>query len=126
MDIMHDFWKGVLAVEHELQEDLANLHEFVALKFETMLGQPGIVRPLFAHLRAPHPISILPHLAIVSRYDDVLEVLQREDVFSVSEIYLDKMVETTGPFPLGMQDGSQYEREIGQMRAAVHPDDLDR
>src|SRR5215470_12632450 len=126
MDALHGFWKGVLSVEQELKEDLANLHEILALKFETALGQPALVRPLFHHLRAHHPILVLPHIAIVSRHDDVLEVLQREDVFSVSEIYLDKMIETTGPFPLGMQDGPQYQREVGWMRAALHADDLER
>ncbi len=126
MDILHGFWQGALSVEHELREDLANLHEIVALKFETVLGRPGLLLPLFRHLRAHHPILVLPHIAVVSRYDDVLEVLQREDVFSVSEIYLDKMVETTGSFPLGMQDGPQYQREAGQMRAALHPEDLDK
>jgi cytochrome P450 len=129
MGLLKDLWGSALVVEHgleqDLHEDLANLHELVALKFETGLGKPQLLLPLFHHLREHHPILILPHLAIVSRYANVVEVLERQDVFSVSEIYLDKMVETTGPFPLGMQDGPQYAREMGQMRSAIHAGDLD-
>ncbi len=125
MGIMHDLWRSALSVEHELHEDLANLHEIVALKLETGLGQPRLLLPLFHHLREHHPVLILPHFAVVSRYDDVVEIFEHQDVFSVSEIYLDKMIETTGPFVLGMQGGPQYDREMGQMQAAVKPDDLD-
>jgi cytochrome P450 len=129
MGVLQDLWRSALAVEQELEqelaEDLANLHEFVTLRFEVGMGQPRLLLPLFHHLREHHPILVLPRLTVVSRYTDVIDVLDRQDVFSVSEIYLDKMVETTGPFPLGMQDGPQYKREIGQMRAAIHPGDME-
>ena len=125
MDILHGLWKDVLKIGDELKEDLDNLHEIVALRFETGLGQPKLLRPLFHHLREHHPILILPHFAVVSRYDDVVDVLMRQEIFTVSEIYLDKMIETTGPFVLGLQEGPQYDLEMGQMRTAVHPEDLD-
>src|SRR6476659_5509042 len=98
MGLLHGMWSAALAVEGGLKEDLANLHELFALRLETGLGQPHLLLPLFHHLRENHPVLVLPHFAVVSRYDDVVAVLERQDVFSVSEIYLDKMVETTGPF----------------------------
>src|SRR5947209_4397864 len=60
--------------------------------------------PVFAVLRRVKPILVAKGYAIVTRYDDVQEVLSRDDVFQVT--YGEKMRVITGgsDFFLGMQN----------------------
>ena len=37
MELLHGLWRAAMSVEDELREDLANLHEIVALRLETGL-----------------------------------------------------------------------------------------
>lgn len=125
MTLLHSLWQELLGVGHELQQDLVNLKEFFTKKGETLLAQPGPLRAVFKHLREHHPILMVPGLAVVSKYDDVLEVLSQEAAFSVVEIYLAKMRRETGDFVLGMADTPQYQHERGLMQRVVKPEDLE-
>lgn len=62
--------------------------------------------------------------AIVTRYQDVVEVLDRDAEFEV--VYEPKMRAITGSgnFFLGMQDTSLYERDVSNMRLAMRRDDV--
>src|SRR6185295_7295946 len=60
----------------------------------------------------------------VTRYLDVLEVLQRDDDFSV-RIYDDKMKATTGEFFLGMNEKNRYERDARVVWQAVRKSDAE-
>jgi cytochrome P450 len=62
--------------------------------------------------------------AIVSRYEDVVEVLSRDEDFEV--VYEPRMVEITGGenFFLGMQDTPRYTRDVSNMRIAVRRNDV--
>src|SRR5215470_5252509 len=62
--------------------------------------------------------------AIVTRYQDVVEVLDRNADFEV--VYEPRMRAITGSenFFLGMQDTALYERDVSNMRLAMRRDDV--
>lgn len=80
--------------------------------------------PIFALLRRLKPILVVKNFALVTRFDDVEEVLARDDIFQVT--YGEKMRVVTGgnDFFLGMQDSPAYERDVAHMRTVVRRDDL--
>jgi cytochrome P450 len=80
--------------------------------------------PVFAVLRRVRPILILKGVAIVTRFDDVQEVLSRDDVFQVT--YGEKMRIVTGgnDFFLGMQDSPEYARDVSHMRTVIRREDI--
>ncbi|MBV9850577.1 MAG: cytochrome P450 [Armatimonadetes bacterium] len=124
--LLHQLWQSALAEEHALQQDLTDLRERVERRFETLLGNPTLVRDLFGFTRAHEPILVAPRFALVSRAPDVREVLEQDAVFSVTEVYAAKMESTTGDFVLGMSaETAQYERERTLMQDVLRPDDLD-
>lgn len=94
----------------------------VALFYEWLANKP---RQLVDELRPVHPILLLPGVALVTRYSDVVDVLARQREFDVSA-YDVKMRRVTGEFFLGMQDGPTYEREVSIMRLASGRADLPR
>ena len=122
--ILHHLWQDALAEEQTLHHELVNLKEVFTKKLEGMLARPIPLRALFKHLREHDPIMVVPGLAVVSKYADVLEVLNNEASFSVTEIYGAKMERETGDFVLGMGDTPQYHHERELMQQAVHADDL--
>jgi cytochrome P450 len=80
--------------------------------------------PLFAVLRRVKPIFLHKNTALVTRFEDVQEVLSRDDVFQVT--YQEKMeVIGNGPnFFLGMQNSPEYERDQSHMRSVMRREDL--
>jgi cytochrome P450 len=80
--------------------------------------------PLFALLRKVKPILIVKEFALVTRFDDVQEVLARDDVFQVT--YGEKMRVVTGgnDFFLGMQDSPEYTRDVAHMRSVFRREDI--
>jgi cytochrome P450 len=65
----------------------------------------------------------VPGWVVLTKFRDVIEVLERDDVFSV-ELYGQRMANTFGPFYLGMDRGPAYDRIAEAARKAVRPDDL--
>jgi cytochrome P450 len=100
----------------------------------SVLGDPAGQRALFASLRAFKPnlaidktlITSYPceGTVIVSRAEDVREVLDRQADFEV--VYEPKMRKITGGanFFLGMQDGDDYQRDTSIMRLAARREDV--
>ena len=80
--------------------------------------------PIFAILRRLDPILIVKHFAVVTRYDDVQEVLSRDNVFHVP--YAQHFDELTGGknFFLGMENTPEYTRDVATMRLAIRRDDI--
>src|ERR1700679_10407 len=80
--------------------------------------------PIFAILRRIKPILLFENSALVTRFEDVQEVLARDDVFLV--IYGEKMrVVTAGQdFFLGMQNSPEYTRDVSHMRSVVRREDI--
>lgn len=62
--------------------------------------------------------------ALVTRYDDVKDVLRRDGEFGV--VYAPRMMAVTGGhnFFLGMQDGPEYQRDVSNMRLVVRRADI--
>lgn len=63
---------------------------------------------------------------LVTRHGDVVDVLGRDEDFTVAEVNGRRMYRWSGPFILGMDRGEAYDREAGALRRAVPTDDLDR
>src|SRR3954449_12555486 len=80
---------------------------------------------LFKLLRTVKPVLLRHDLAIVTRYDDVAEVLGHDEAFSV-EPYRDKMVRLAGDFILGTDDSPEYERDVSILRLAAPRSDVPR
>ncbi len=80
--------------------------------------------PIFAVLRRIKPILLFENYALVTRFEDVQEVLSRDDVFLV--IYGKKMRVVTGgeDFFLGMQNSPEYTRDVSHMRSVVRREDI--
>jgi cytochrome P450 len=80
-------------------------------------------RRLFKLLRTVKPVVVRNELAIVTQYDDVREVLTRDETFSV-EPYRGKMKDLAGDFILGTDDSPAYEREVSILRLAAPRSDV--
>lgn len=80
--------------------------------------------PVFAILRRVKPILIVKDTAVVTLFEDVQEVLSRDDVFQVT--YREKMEVIGGGsnFFLGMQNSPDYERDVSHMRTVIRREDL--
>jgi cytochrome P450 len=104
-------------------------------KAAAALQEPLVQRQGFRFLRAflPNP-PVLPKrfvksypnngTALVTRHDDVIEVLDRSADFEV--VYEPRMRAITGGenFFLGMQDTALYTRDVSNMRLAMRRDDV--
>jgi Dyp-type peroxidase family len=126
MSFLKSLWQDVVSAKETLHDEFLNLRELLSVRVEHMMAEPQLVRPLFAFLRKHDPIFVAKNLAVVTKYDDVVEVMGNEACFSVADIYAKKMVETTGIFVLGMDDTETYRREMGWMRQAVRHEDIER
>jgi len=80
--------------------------------------------PMFALLRRVKPILLIKNFALVTRFEDVQEVLAHDDVFLVT--YGEKMRVVTGGgnFFLGMQDSPEYTRDVSHMRSVLRREDI--
>ena len=83
------------------------------------------VRAFFAELRERRPIFFTPAFTFVTKYEDVLEVLSRDDIFSV-RLYASKMDESVGPFMLGRDRTTINYHDKSLMRLVLAQEDLPR
>lgn len=99
-------------------------HEVEALVSALEAAALAHPRPVFALLRKLQPILVVRQFALVTRYEDVQEVLSRDDVFDVP--YAEKMALITSGknFFLGMRNTPRYTRDASNMRIAVRRDDV--
>lgn len=81
---------------------------------------------IFGVLRFLKPIVVVKNYALVTRFDDIQEVMARDDTFHVT--YQAKMEKvTTGEnFFLGMQNSPEYTRDVSLMRLAMRREDVPR
>ena len=77
----------------------------------------------FAELRERRPIFFTPAFTFVTKYEDVLEVLSRDDIFSV-RLYASKMDESVGPFMLGRDRTTINYHDKSLMRLVLAKEDL--
>ena len=112
---------GKGAVEHVLAGAQSDVMTFLDHLKAHVAQNP---EPLFAVLRRVKPILIVKNVALVTRFEDVQEVLSRDDIFQVT--YGPKMRVITGgeDFFLGMQNSPEYERDVANMRSAMRRQDM--
>jgi cytochrome P450 len=117
----------------ELTEDVLNSvdSELAKVQAEAMSFLDGVKahlirypEPVFAILRRIKPIVLIQNFALVTRFEDVQEVLARDGVFQVT--YGEKMRVVTGgqDFFLGMQNSPEYTRDVSHMRSVVRREDI--
>jgi len=80
--------------------------------------------PVFAILRRIKPVLIVKNVALVTRFDDVQDVLVRDDIFQVTYGKKMRVVTDGNDFFLGMQNSPEYERDTTHMRAVIRRSDL--
>lgn len=79
----------------------------------------------YALLRNFRPAWVKPDLVVITRYQDVAEILRRHDDFDVPYVRRVSVVTNNGQFFLGMRNSPRYESDIAQMRLAMRRDDLE-
>jgi cytochrome P450 len=95
-------------------------------QFAYIIGQiRGNALPFFQELREDRPILQSAAATLVSRFQDVVEILHRETIFSVSP-YLPRMTGVIGPFVLSQDITPGYDHDISVMRLVVRREDLSR
>ncbi|MDP9864809.1 MULTISPECIES: cytochrome P450 [Streptosporangium] len=81
-------------------------------------------RALFAELREQRPIFVTPAFTVVTRYADVVEVLSREETFTVRAFGPRLDAALGGPFMLGRDATPMNWREKGLMQVMLAPQDV--
>jgi cytochrome P450 len=109
------------AVRAKLGELQTEVEDFFQELKGSVVSQPEIA---FSLLRTLQPILVTKGFALVTRFDDVQEVLSRDEAFDPP--YATKMRRITDGenFFLGMRDTARYTRDVSNMRLAVRRDDL--
>ncbi len=86
----------------------------------------SMTRALLAMARTFTPVLRWKNNTFVFRAEDVKEVLNRNQDFTIAEINGPNIERLIGPYILGMDDGPQYQRDIGILRAATKREDGER
>jgi cytochrome P450 len=84
---------------------------------------PRVADAVFRGLRETDPIVVTHGFALVSRFDDVCEVLDHPQQFTV-EKYAPKMRALAGDFILGLDETPQYDHDVSVLRLAIRREDL--
>jgi cytochrome P450 len=126
--------EGVAAVFQVGAAILSAKGDGLKAKAAAALQEPRVQRLALRPLRAFLPNLVLSNqfvaayqntgTAVVTRYEDVVEVLDRNADFEV--VYKPKMEAITGGenFFLGMQNTATYTRDVSNMRLAMRRDDV--
>ncbi len=125
MELIDRLKSSLHRVEAEGQNALAMAHaDLEAFTEQLKASALRNPEPIFCLLRKVKPILVIENFALVTRFDDVQEVLSRGDVFQVT--YGPKMQVVTGGnnFFLGMQNSPDYERDVAHVRSVVRREDM--
>jgi len=87
------------------------------------LAGPELLRPAFCLLRRFAPILRFRDKVVVSRHSDVVDVLRRDDDFTIAEVNGARMERWSGSFILGMDRGERFDRENDALRRAARDTD---
>ncbi len=91
---------------------------------QRLMRKPRLLRLIFGVLRRFRPILKIRNAVLILRHEDVTEIFERDDDFTLAEVMAPRMA--CGRFLLGMDRSPQYEAERGLLREVCLPDDLDR
>jgi cytochrome P450 len=125
MEWMEKLKGGIARIEAE------GMHVLAEVQNEAMIFLDQIKQhltqnpePVFALLRRLAPVLVVGNTALVTRYEDVQEVLSREAVFQVTYTQKMEIIGDGANFFLGMQNSPEYERDQSHMRTVIRRQDL--
>ncbi len=109
----------------QVKQELGQVGETVE-QFLTELKTYAAAHPeaVFAILRRVQPILVQKNDVLVTRFEDVAEVLARDDVFDVPYAEKMRLVTDGQNFFLGMPDSARYAQDVSNMRIVVRRDDV--
>ncbi|HEX2211419.1 MAG TPA: cytochrome P450 [Longimicrobium sp.] len=90
------------------------------------LTSGDVLRALFTVLRRWAPLLRVGSRVVVSRHADVVDVLNRDDDFTISQVNGPSIDRINGPFILGMDRGPEYDRDHAALRACARREDAER
>jgi cytochrome P450 len=93
--------------------------------FKAWYSSTPVLRFLFSILRNIKPVAVFGKTVWVTRYKDVVEVLARQDDFTVYQIDGYKMVAMGNNFVLGMDASPEATRDRDILRQVIKREDLD-
>ena len=96
----------------------------VSTFFQGWVSSTPVLRTAFGVLREVKPIAKFGKTVIVTRYSDVVDVLKRQDDFTVHEIDGYKMEIMGTPFVLGMDSSPEATRDKNILMQVVKREDL--
>jgi cytochrome P450 len=86
----------------------------------------ALLRFLARPLRRYAPVLSIGRVVVVTRHADVIDVLERDEDFTIAEVNAATMDRIDGPFVLGMDRSEQFTRERAILQSCVHPSDAER
>jgi cytochrome P450 len=89
-----------------------------------LAGSPALLRFGFGLLRHFRPVLLIGRTAVVTHNADVLEILNRDQEFTIAPINEARMDAAQAPFILGWDRSPQYDLEGSILRRALRPADL--
>lgn len=124
-DVVADAGEADAKVLETVRQGLADVpHDVDAFVAEVEASAVANPRPVFALLRRLQPILVFDKLALVTRYEDVQDVLARDDAFDVPYAQKMELITNGENFFLGMRDTPRYTRDLSNMRIAMRREDI--
>lgn len=93
---------------------------------QKLANNAALIRFAGGILRWLAPVLTLGRTVIVTRHADAVDVLERDQDFTIAEVNGATMTRLNGPFILGMDRSEAYLRERAILGRCVHQDDADR
>ena len=122
MELLHKVEQEVeLIGRHEVVDELIKNGTTRAVQW--MSEHPEVADKAFSLLRKLRPVLHINQFALVTRFDDVCEVLQHPKQFTVAK-YRPRMEELAGPFILGLDGTPEYDHDVSVLRLAIRRDDV--
>ncbi|MCU1293874.1 MAG: yjiB, partial [Bryobacterales bacterium] len=120
-----EFGDRVHEAENALHQELATAQQDLSAFLEKVKAHTiQHPEPIFALLRRLKPILIVKDFALVTRFEDVQEVLSRDQIFQVTYGHKMRVITGGNDFFLGMQDSPAYTRDVSLMRTVVRREDI--
>ncbi len=119
-----EYLSQLQAVDREVS-DPAKAAQQKAAMIGKWIGAGDDQLPFYAELQANAPIFQTPIFTIVTRYEDVMEAYNNDDVFTTAA-FAGQINRDIGPFILAMKNSAEYERQKSILRLAVARTDADR
>lgn len=107
---------GVAALQHDLDGLASRLQGW---------AQHQNPEPVFALLRDVKPVLVHNDFALVTRFDDITDILSHPDVFDVPYEAKFEALTQGRNFILGMRETPAYDRDVSLMRLAVRREDIE-